>query len=73
MSIYEFLATPQLADVTFFGGGYIMGTLLFFIAYPLMAAIVFFLIAFGVKYGILWAVRALSEEQLAKIGRSFRR
>lgn len=43
------------------------------VLYLMMIAVFFFVIAFAVKYGILWAVRALSEDQLAKIGRGFNR
>lgn len=50
-----------------------MGSLIFLVSYLLLAAIVFFLIAFGVKYGILWAVHALSEDDLTKLGKFFKR
>lgn len=50
-----------------------MSSLILLISYVLLAAIIFFLIAFGVKYGILWAVRAMSEDDLTKLGKFFKR
>lgn len=46
-----------------------MGSLIFVLAYLLMAGV----IAFGVKYGIIWAIRTLSDDELAKIAKSFKR
>jgi hypothetical protein len=50
-----------------------MGTAFGLIYYLIALGLGFLIIALGVKYGILWALRALSDDDLAKMGRVFKR
>ncbi|MCX2454881.1 hypothetical protein [Lacticaseibacillus nasuensis] len=46
-----------------------MGSLIAIFWYLLMFGAAFLVIALAVKYGVLWAVRALSEDELNKLNR----
>ena len=50
-----------------------MGTAFGLFYYLIALGLGFLIIALGVKYGILWALRALSDDDLAKMGRVFKR
>ncbi|WP_390409037.1 hypothetical protein [Lacticaseibacillus jixiensis] len=49
-----------------------MFTVVTLIFYPLLFGLAFLVIALGVKYGIIWAVRALTDDDLAKVSRRFK-
>lgn len=49
-----------------------MFTVVTLIFYPLLFGLAFLVIALGVKYGIIWAVRSLADDDLAKVSRRFK-
>lgn len=50
-----------------------MGSLIAIIWYLLMFGAAFLVIVLAVKYGVTWAVRTLSEDELNKVNRVFKR